>query len=79
LRCLRAVHHKGLPQRIAMRTMGRKIALEGFQQMPRHTGIRTFRPPLRDDAAPLGYELLALRNLLLGPRQVRKSNATQLR
>ena len=48
-----------------MRTVGRKVSLERFKQMPSYASIATFRLSLSDDAAPLGYELFACRNLLL--------------
>ena len=44
--------------------------------MPSDAGIATFRLSLSHDAAPLGYDLLAFRNLLLGFLQVVKPNAT---
>jgi hypothetical protein len=44
--------------------------------MARHAGVATFRLSLSDEAAPLGYDLFAFRNLLLGPLQVLQSNTT---
>ena len=61
---------------IAKRTVGRKVPLERFKQMPSHAGIATFGLSLSHDAAPLGYDLLAFRNLFLGFLQVLKSNGT---